>query len=108
MSRAFLIRDGTADRRHDAVIPGAAAYIAGHRFADFGFSWLDGTLYKRRHRHDETRSAIAALQAMLFDKGFLQRMQFTVLGHPFDRNDLHAVALRSECQAGEPRLAASL
>src|SRR6185369_14186978 len=77
----------------------APANVAFHRANDFlrvGI-WI---LAEQSHaRHDHPRSAIAALQRVGFEKGFLKRMQAAVSLQGFDGSDLLPGCNANSCHA---------
>jgi hypothetical protein len=91
------------DRRHDVRVGGAATDVAAHPFADLGLGQLGLSLRQilgdiARHagaalaqhadgRTDLPRGTIAALESVVRDERFLQRMQIVAVGQPLDRRD---------------------
>jgi len=72
-------------------IGGTAAEIAAHIFADL--IWVVGVplLHAGYGRHDLPRGTIAALEAVIVDKGLLHRMQLPILLQALDGRDLLAL-----------------
>src|SRR5450432_3755938 len=69
---------GRHDRVDDILVAGAAAQIARQRLAYLVFAWRSVFIEKRCHRHQNTRRAVAALQAVMVVHCLLQRMIFAV------------------------------
>ena len=84
---------------HDVVITGAAAQVAFEVRAHVGLGEVRIRRDERRRAHHHARRAESALQAVAFAERGLHRMQFAVLREPFDRGDVHAVALHGELVA---------
>ena len=96
-------------RRHDSLIPGAAAQVAGELLADLLLVGLRSTAQERLGRHQEPGGAEAALQRMVLREGALQRRQLAVgAGEPFDGQQRAAIGLDGEHQAGANRFAIEL
>src|SRR5256885_9796488 len=51
-------------------------------------------------RHDHSRRAVTALQAVLLPESLLHRMEFPISGKPFNRGDIGAVSLDGKHCAG--------
>ena len=65
--------------------------------ADLVVAWIGVLLQERDERHQDTRRAVAALQAVRFPEGLLQRMQpVPIHSEAFDRGD--AVVVRLDCE----------
>jgi hypothetical protein len=88
----------------DILITGTAAQIAFQTVANLGLGRIGVALQQIVRAHNHARRAKAALQAVLFPKRSLQRMQIAVLGQAFDRGDLAAVRLHGEHGARFHRL----
>ena len=78
----------------------AAAKISGAGVFDFVGGRVRIFFQQRRHAHDETRRAIAALQRVLFQKRLLHLRQFAIFRQSFDRRDFAALRLDGEFLAG--------
>ena len=57
-------------------------------------------LKQRDGRTDLTRSAVAALESVEFEKGFLHRMQFVPMTEAFDSRDVIAIVRDGQRQTG--------
>ena len=75
--RATSLR-GAVHRVDDALVAGAPAEVAGQALADLLVGGLRVVAQQRRDRHDETRCAEAALQAVALAKRGLHRRQLAV------------------------------
>ena len=53
-------------------------------------------------KHQEARRAIAALQAVIFDEGALQRVQFVAVGETFDGTDFLPCACTANIRQDVP------
>src|ERR1700682_5131565 len=53
-------------------------------------------LQQMSRRHDHSRSAVSALETVLFPKSLLHRMKLAVFGETLDRCDLGAIGLNCE------------
>src|ERR1700692_4852764 len=96
MGGSLLLLGGVLHRLDDVDVAGAAAEVAGDRFADLQLARIRVLLEERAARHQHSRRAIAALQAVLLPEAFLHRVELAVLLEPFDRRDLVAVGLHRE------------
>src|SRR5215472_9636481 len=90
---------GRAGRRHDVLVAGAAAQVAGDRLADLRLRRMGTFAQETGEGHQEARRAEPALQAMIFPECFLERAQGVTLGQPFHGLDHAAVHLDGEEQA---------
>src|SRR5215467_10514781 len=63
---------GVDDRRHDRVIAGAAADVAGQHVAHFYFRWVRVTAEKVGGRHQDAGGAEAALHGVMPPEGPLE------------------------------------
>lgn len=81
-------------------ITGAHAKIAGQRLADFRFGGIGIASQQRMTRHDHPRRAVTALKSVMFNEGFLNGVQLTVLRKAFDGRDFPAIGLHREMKTG--------
>ena len=93
---------------NDVLVAGATAQIAGHADPHFGFGRVGVVLQEAVGAHQHARCAKAALQAVLFVKAVLQRVQHAAVGQAFDGFDFAALALHGEVGAGFHRLAVNV
>jgi hypothetical protein len=83
---------------NDLHVAGAHAQIAGQRFANLFFGWVRITLEQGMASHDHSRRAVAALESVVLDEGFLYRAQFTVRRQTFDGRDFTPIRLHGEVE----------
>src|SRR5215831_20176282 len=86
------------------LIAGAAAEIAFQAVTNLSLRWIGISIDDLTRRHDHSRCAIAALQAVFFPESFLHRMQIAIGGQAFNRGDVAAIRLHREHGAGLDRL----
>jgi hypothetical protein len=99
-------RGGIAHGCDDAVIGSASTEVSGHVFSDFDIRSCMPFTDTGDCRHDLARRAIAALEGVVFEKGFLHRMQGAVVtGNAFDRGYLTVLDLGRQGETGEHSLA---
>ena len=84
----------------DVRLRAAAAQVPGAGVLDFVGGRMRILFQQRRHAHDETRRAIAALQRVLVNERLLHLRQFAVFGQSFDGGDFMALRLDGEFLAG--------
>lgn len=97
----------------DPDVSATAAKIPAHTFAQFLFCKVGATVVRYRTGHsvfefgkhadcgaDLTGRAVTALEAIVLNKGLLQRVQLTIPREAFDGDDLTALVLHGERQAG--------
>src|SRR4028118_918217 len=105
-----------SDCRNDSRICAATANIAAHAFSDFFIREcyilgdrpqivsdvtrlaVFGFLQQRHRRTYLPRSAVAALEAVVFDERRLHRMKIVAVSDPFDRRHLFPLAASGKCQ----------
>src|SRR5712672_2500667 len=92
-SRHFVSR--VLYRFDDVLVSGASTQVARYSPPYFLLArpWIP--FQERASRHDHTRRAEPALKPVLLLKSFLQRMEFTVIGHAFDGPNLATIRLHS-------------
>ena len=109
LSRGLTVAGNRQHRRHDPLIPGAAAQVAGELLADLLLVGVRSTAQERLGRHQEPGGAEAALQRVVLAEGALQRRQLAVgAGQPFNGQQRAAISLDGEHQAGADRFAVEL
>src|ERR1700728_527081 len=91
-------------RLDDILITGAAAEIRCKHVDQALVADMRIFLQHVRCRHQKTRRAIAALQAVIVDEGLLQHRQLVAVGKALDGADFLALRLNGEHQAGAHRL----
>src|SRR5205085_6693067 len=74
----------------DAVVRAAATDVAAHALAH-GHACGTALAQQPCGRHDLSRRAVAALEAVVLDEGRLQRMQLVAARQALDGRDLRAV-----------------
>jgi hypothetical protein len=84
----------------DVLIPGAAAEIAFQTVTYLGLAGIGIAIEDLCGSHDHSRSAIAALQSMVFPKSFLHRVELAVPRKSLDGGYIRAVSLDGEHRAG--------
>jgi hypothetical protein len=97
-SRHFVRR--VLYRFDDVLVSGASTQIARYSPPYFLFARPRIPFEERASRHDHARRAEPALKPVLLLKSFLQGMEFTVIGHPFDGSNLAAIRLHSKYGTG--------
>src|SRR5215208_883917 len=80
----------------DVDVACAAAQVARNSVTDFVFSRIVIRVEEGDSSHQHSRSAIAALQAVLLKEAVLQRMQLTVCFETFDRGYRASIRLNGE------------
>src|SRR5437016_86238 len=93
------------DGGNDVGIGAAAAEIAAHEFANAGIRGRATFLDERDGRHDLARGAIAALEAVMFDKGRLHGMKRLATRQPLYRGNRLTLDLSGEGEAGDDAFA---
>ena len=108
LARESIVGAGLADferRIHDRPIAGAAAEIAGQHVVDGVAAGIAAArLIVREQAHHDAGRAEAALRAVQARHRFLHGMQRAVLGEILDRDQLCAVDLAEQRDAGIDRL----
>ena len=99
---------GRERRGEDRPVAGTAAKIAGKLVAEAGRRRRDAGMIGGEEAHHDARRAKAALGAMVVDHRLLQRMQRLALGEILDRDQLGAVELAEQENAGVDRLVRQL
>jgi hypothetical protein len=94
VGQVIAVSGGGNNGLKNAGEPGAAAEIAGKAFADFryGRMGIDGEQLSCGHQH--AGGTDAALSAAALEKGFLQRVQFSIDGETLDGLDACAFGLQ--------------
>ena len=93
-------------RVHDVLIARATAQMAGQHVTNLRLVRIRLMRQQLRHRHQDPRRAEAALQAVQFMEGLLDRMQGTVgPRQPFHRADIAPLGLHRQHQAAARRTA---
>lgn len=75
------------------LIAGTAAQVAFQSVANLFLGRIRRPLQKLIRRHNHPRRTVAALQAVLFPKPFLQGMELSVFLQPFNREHFTAIRL---------------
>lgn len=83
---------------HDTLVAGAPTNVSGNASSDFNFGGLGNLGKKVKSREHHPRRTVTALQTMVFPEGFLNRMQFSILGQTL--NGQYLPAIRSHRKAG--------
>ena len=83
-------------RIHDVLVSGAAAQVAVEAMTDLLIGRVGVAIEDLLGGHDHAWSAEAALQTVLIPERFLDLVELAVGGHPFDSQNLGAVALDRE------------
>src|SRR3954462_11182110 len=86
-------------RRDDPRIRAAAADVAAHRLAHVVIGRTPGLVQHRDRRHDLTRRAVPALEAVVGDECLLHRVELLAARKPLDRRYAPALLHNGECQA---------
>jgi hypothetical protein len=97
-SRHFVSR--VLDRFDDVLVSGASTQIARYSPPYFLLARPRIPFQERASRHDHPRRAEPALKPVLFLKSFLQRMEFTIIGHAFDGSNLATIRLHGKYGTG--------
>src|SRR5579864_9466351 len=87
------------------LVPGTTAEISLQAVPDFFITGIRSSRQNLRRRHDHSRRAITALQAVVFPETLLHRMQLALGRHALNGRDLGAISLDSKQRAGFYRLA---
>jgi len=98
--RLLELPRGSFDRPDNLVITGAAAEVSGEPETNLVLRGIGIGVKKSFRRHDEPRSANAALERRLIKKRLLKRMQLAVVSDSFDGRDLRALDFHREDAAG--------
>src|SRR5438045_2509876 len=85
-------------RRDDAGVGAAAADVSAHAFPNIVVVGAAGFLQQRDGRHDLSRRAVAALEAVAVDEGLLHRVEPIAFGEALDRRDRLALCRGRERQ----------
>src|SRR5262249_30859977 len=93
------------DRLHDVLIAGAPAKISLEPVADLILGRTRIAIEQLRAGDDHSRSAITALEAVVFPEAFLNGVKLTVCRKPFDRCYARPIGLHCEYRARLYRLA---
>src|SRR5712672_2349018 len=101
MMASSSVRGGVNGLAH--LLEGAATADVGDGFINVLVGRLRLLLEKRRHRHDHSALAIAALRNFVGDPGLLHLVQGAVAGQPFDGGDLLADGFTDHHAAGAHR-----
>src|SRR5262245_59052241 len=101
-------RVGRGVDRSAHLLEGATATDIGDRAIDVGVRGLWLVLEQRRHRHDHSCLAIAALWHVVLDPGPLHLVQSAAFGKPLDRRDILALGGADGKRAGAHRLAINM
>ncbi len=88
------------DGLDDFVVAGAAAEVVGEEKADAFFGRVGFFFEQSFGGNDEAWCADAALQGGVFEKGFLDGVEFVAAGDAFDGGDLAALGFDAEDEAG--------
>src|SRR5271170_30589 len=83
----------------NVLVPRTTAQVAGNSPANLLLAGIRVRLEQSIRRHQHPRSAIAALQAMLFFEAFLQRVKLAVLHQALHGQHFAAVGLYREHRA---------
>jgi hypothetical protein len=83
----------------DVLVTGATAQVTGYGFEDFLIAWILVCLEEGDECHQETGSAISALQGMFLMECFLKGMQIIWSAQAFDGANLMPVGLGCKDQA---------
>lgn len=89
-------------------VSGATAEVADQCVADFVVARFAVCSNEFGYIHQYAGTAKAALQRMMVVERFLQRVQLSVDGKPFDGRNFMAVGLHGKHQAGLHRLAVNV
>jgi hypothetical protein len=87
------------------MVTSTAANITFEPFSDFLFARVRVILYQVEGAHHHARRAEAALEAVIFAKSFLHRVQSIAVGHSLDRGYVGSIALYRQNGAAFHRLA---
>src|SRR5688500_16080915 len=92
------------DRFDDFFVAGTAANIAVHEMFEFRFARRRVFIKQSLGRQYHSRRAETALKTAVFDKRFLERMEFTILlSQPLDGQHRASAHFKSERRAGAHR-----
>ena len=105
VQRWRISRGGRAHGLDDILVAGAAAEIGGQHIDQIVVADVGLALQHAGHQHQKAGRAEAALQAVIFHEGALQRIQFVAVGKAFDGADLFALGLHREHQTRAHRIA---
>src|SRR5574343_195264 len=83
---------GVLHRLDDVLVAGAAAQVAAHAHADFGFARVGVLLQEAVGAHEHAGGAETALQTMLLVEDLLDRVQHALVGEALDGEHLTAIA----------------
>ncbi len=88
----------------DVLVAGAAADVAGQRLANVVLGRRRMLFQIRRHRHQDARRAIAALQTVMLVHRLLNRIELAAVAREaLDGREFVAVGLHRQHQAGADR-----
>src|SRR5262245_56196325 len=87
-------------RRHDVLVARASAEVALEADADLRVARMRILLEQIAGRHDHSRRAEAALQAVVLPEGLLQGVELSVFREALDGRDVRSVGLDREDRAG--------
>src|SRR3989304_3737410 len=93
------------DSFDDLDVPGTAAQMADHCFADFILTRIWVVVQQRLCGEDKTWRTKSALYAAFLHKRFLDLIENTTFSETFNRQDILALRLDREIEAGVYRLA---
>jgi hypothetical protein len=96
---------GGLDRLENLQIPGAPAQDAGERHANLIATWLWLLIQQSLGGYQNRRRAVSALRCTEVGEGVLQGMKISFQSETFDSQHVPRVALDSEDQTGQHRLA---
>lgn len=80
----------------DVVVAGTPAEVSLETTSDLAFGWVGVSGEQANGRHDHSRGAVAALQAMLIPEGLLHRMEPAILGECFNGGYFMSIRLDGE------------
>ena len=81
---------------NDVVIAGATTDVSSDALPNFAIRGLRIVAQKLQRAEKHSWSAKPTLQSMVLPESFLQRMEFTPFGEPFDRRHFRPIGLNSE------------
>src|SRR6185437_2087930 len=97
----LLSLDGGFDCLIHLVVSGAAAQVPAQCMTDFPLGRIRVARKQALHRHNESRSTVAALCSSPIAIRFLNCCQAAMLAHTFDRGDLLLLATGGQQRTGE-------
>src|ERR1019366_4862004 len=98
-------RGGIENGADDFVVAGAAAQVAGQPVAYLALSWVLVVIQQGLRGDDQPRRAETALQRRVLEELLLHRVQHVAGGDALDRDDVTALGLGGEHQAGTDQAA---